>query len=286
VFLQGLLDLFLPRVCVLCEALLAEARGLACSACWARVVPLPCPLCDRCGHPTGGAACRWCALLPAFVAFARSACWVPEGAGGALVHKLKYDGWTRVADDLAERMAALRRPEASGARLVLVPVPLGAARFRERGYNQSELLARGLARRWHTPIAVRAITRARETRSQVLLTPDERSANVHGAFTVGSAADEVRGTHVVLVDDVVTTAATLNACGAALMAAGARMISYFTFGRARAAFDRTTHPRKSRSETRWLSASASTGLAASAARSSAPRKSGERPTSTSSRSTT
>jgi predicted amidophosphoribosyltransferase len=70
------------------------------------------------------------------------------------------------------------------------------------------------------------------------LTHDERSANVHAAFAAGEAADAVCGRHVVLVDDVVTTAATLNACASAAVAVGARTLSYVTFGRARAAFDR------------------------------------------------
>jgi ComF family protein len=126
---------------------------------------------------------------------------------------------------------------------VLVPVPLGARRLRERGYNQSAIIAAALAVRWRVPIAPGAVVRLRETSSQVRLTPDERSANVHAAFAAGDAADATRGRHAVLVDDVVTTAATLNACAAAVVACGARTLSYVTFGRARAAFDRGRHLR-------------------------------------------
>ncbi|HKS05296.1 MAG TPA: phosphoribosyltransferase family protein [Gemmatimonadaceae bacterium] len=216
---------------------------------------------------------------------ARSVCWVPEGTGGDIVHKLKYGGWTGAARDMADRIARRYTPPSTALR-VLVPVPLGAARLRERGFNQAEMLARALAEHWRASVSVRAITRTRETQSQVLLTPGERSANVHRAFAAGPGAVEVRGAHVVLVDDVVTTAATLNACADAVLAAGAATISYITFGRARAAFDRITDPRNSGSTTRWPSASASTASAVLAAKSSAPRKSGALRTSTSSPSTT
>jgi predicted amidophosphoribosyltransferase len=104
------------------------------------------------------------------------------------------------------------------------------------------VIANALARRWKIPVVADAVARGRETKSQVLLTPEERSVNVHGAFVAGPAADAARGAHVVLVDDVVTTGATLNACAAAVFAAGASTVSYITFGRARAAFDRTDTP--------------------------------------------
>jgi ComF family protein len=200
-----------------------------------------------------------------------------------MVHKLKYDGWTALGAEMAARIAALSRPWPRGAEAVLVPVPLGRARRRARGFNQSEVIAAGLSARWSVPVAARALHRTRETSSQVRLTPEERSANVHAAFAAGDAVDAVRGKHAVLVDDVVTTAATLNACAAALVAAGALTLSYVTFGRARAAFDRGTNLRR---DTRCPSASASTASAGLAARCSAPPKSGALPTSISLPSTT
>lgn len=124
-------------------------------------------------------------------------------------------------------------------RALLVPVPLAASRQRQRGYNQSECLARALAPLWKVPVRVDLLIRSRSTETQTRLTPDERVQNVHGAFLSAQAArSAVRGTHVVLVDDVVTTAATLNACAAVLHDAGARIISYVTFGRAPAIGDR------------------------------------------------
>jgi ComF family protein len=124
-------------------------------------------------------------------------------------------------------------------RSAIVPVPLGATRMRERGYNQSELLARALAAHWQVPVWTDVLTRARETSSQTRLTPEDRLRNVSGAFhAVVSERIKLRGAHVVLIDDVVTTASTLNACAAALFDGGARVLSYVTFGRAPAAGDR------------------------------------------------
>jgi predicted amidophosphoribosyltransferase len=121
-----------------------------------------------------------------------------------------------------------------------VPVPLGAARLRARGYNQSERLARALAPRVALPVWDGVLVRGRDTTSQTRLTPEQRLSNVSGAFRAAAGAGrQLRGTHVVLVDDVVTTAATLNACAAALLAAGARIVSYATFGRAPTPADRT-----------------------------------------------
>jgi ComF family protein len=124
-------------------------------------------------------------------------------------------------------------------RTAIIPVPLARARERERGYNQSALLAKEISRRWEIPVWTDVVERSRSTRTQTELTPGERLSNVAGAFrTRDCAARKLRGAHLVIVDDVVTTGATLNACALALFEAGARIISYVTFGRAAAAGDR------------------------------------------------
>jgi ComF family protein len=142
---------------------------------------------------------------------------------------------------MAERMARLAWPaDVIAERTALVPVPLARTRQRERGFNQSTLLAAELASHWRLPVWASVIERARSTQTQTRLTPAERSSNVAGAFRATHGAHStLRGAHVVLVDDVVTTAATLNACADALFAAGARILSYVTFGRAPASGDRT-----------------------------------------------
>ena len=171
----------------------------------------------------------------------RSVARMDAGTGGELVHALKYQGWTRVAPAMARRMARLDWPDdVREERTALVPIPLGHGRRRERGYNQAELLAHALSPWWNIPVLADALVRTRDTRSQVQLTPSERSGNVSQAFVVPKGRhSSLYGQHVVLVDDVITTAATVNAAVDALLDGGARIISCVTFGRAPDPGDRT-----------------------------------------------
>jgi ComF family protein len=155
--------------------------------------------------------------------------WLAEGAQQA-VHALKYGGLPRIADDLAIVMAPLRpRSDAAAA---LIPIPLASRRLRARGYNQSELLARALARTWRIPVLPDLLIRTRETPTQTALTPGTRLANVAGAFSPRRGRGVgPRGT-LVLVDDVFTTGATLAEAARALEQAGATAIHGITFARA------------------------------------------------------
>ena len=156
------------------------------------------------------------------------------------MHALKYEGWRAAAEGMAERMSRLAWPvDVIDERTALVPVPLAPPRLRERGFNQSELIARALGQRWRIPVWTDLLSRQRNTETQTRLTPSDRLRNVAGAFDVSaSMSRRLRGAHLVLVDDVVTTAATLNACAEMLVQRGARILSYVTFGRARSASDR------------------------------------------------
>jgi ComF family protein len=178
-------------------------------------------------------------MLPAYVRAVRSAYAMPGGSAESIVHALKYHGWPAVAPAMARRMAQLRFPDdVERERAALVPVPLAPTRLRERGYNQSAELARALAPFWRVPVRDDLLERIRSTSTQTRLTPGERHRNVSGAFRARADRVSLRGLHLVLVDDVVTTSATLNACASALHAGGARILSYVTFGRAPALGDR------------------------------------------------
>ena len=259
---KGLALLCFPPACAICRAPhTPDADGIVCGTCLARLIPLPHPLCSRCGHPrlslytpappgldraaTGAppviSPCRWCARLPSVVRSARSVCRIDEGTGGAMVHALKYGGWPAIAVPMARRMARLAFPDdVERERTALVPLPLSRTRARARGYNQAERLAAALAPRWSLPVWDSVLERVRDTQSQVRLTPSERASNVSGAFSVrGAARPMLRGAHVILVDDVITTAASLNAAARALADGGTRIISYVTFGRAPDPGDRT-----------------------------------------------
>jgi ComF family protein len=238
---SGALDLLLPRVCVSCDQLMPHHEtGLVCTLCWSCLPRLASPQCARCGHPLPTGRCGWCDLLPPFVRAVRSVCWMPAEPASSIVHALKYAGWAKVADEIAERMSRLSWPrDVVEERTALVPIPLASARKRERGYNQSALIAAGLSKRWRVSTWENLVVRSRETSSQTRLTPEQRLGNVAGSFQIGTRnIDALQGAHVVIVDDVVTTAATLNACAKVLYDAGARIISYVTFGRAHASGDR------------------------------------------------
>jgi ComF family protein len=225
--LAGLERWLLPAACLLCDAPIAEREedALVCGLCRSRWRPVPGPHCQRCGQPRfADLECRICAGWPTGLRRVRSAVWLEESARRA-VHRLKYDGWWRVSEAMA---AAMRGLEPLTGRVSLIPVPLGARRARERGYNQSERIADALGRLLEVPVRTDILRRVRETRTQTALTPEARQANLDGAF----ACDGAAGMAVVLVDDVFTTGATLVSAAAALAAAGAAGVDGVTFARA------------------------------------------------------
>ncbi|MFA6166883.1 MAG: ComF family protein [Gemmatimonadaceae bacterium] len=248
--LDGALELAVPRACLVCSAGMGSRdAGLVCGACWSRLPLLPKPWCARCGHPmhlnpVGGtddrAECPVCPLLEPRCSRARSVCWVPHAQSTPLFAALKYQGWWGMAEGMAERMLRFGSGLLDGVEApCFVPVPLAAARLRERGFNQSAHLARALARRTGGTVLDDALVRVRTTASQTQLTPAERRANVHDAFAVPAQRRvALSGRMLVLVDDVLTTGATLNACAVALLDGGASDIRYWTFGRARSDADR------------------------------------------------
>ena len=217
----------LPPACLLCDGPVPSCEGdaLVCGLCRSRWRGVAGPVCTRCGQPSfGDLECRLCAEWPAGLERVRSAVWLDQGAREA-VHQLKYQGWWRVAESLAE---AMRRLEPLTGQVSLIPIPLGARRLRERGYNQSERIAHFLGGLAGLPIRTDLLGRVRETSTQTALTPEGRLANVAGAFRAADAD----GIACVLVDDVFTTGATLAEAASALSAAGASRVEAVTFARA------------------------------------------------------
>lgn len=237
---HNLLKLFLhfwfPRTCFACGRDLAwRAEDPLCPACAGSLTP-PGPLiCQRCGAvlKSGGAHCYACRGSKARQYKCRviRSSFVFNSSSRALVHALKYAR----ADYLARYMGRLmgenfaQYPELAEAE-VLVPVPLFPKRGRARGYNQSELLARELAKVIGLPVNTTALARVRNTVSQTTLGRAGRLANMSGAFLCTHPA-EVKGKVILLVDDVATTGATLEGCAQALHAAGAKRVLAYTFAR-------------------------------------------------------
>ena len=157
--------------------------------------------------------------------------------GGSLregIHALKYDGVPHMAQPFARIMAQMMprvlAQVGDAASIALVPVPLHARKLRERGYNQSEMLARALATPAHARVIANALRRTRSTQQQARLSADERKQNVLGAF-VGQP-ESMRGMSIILIDDVLTTGATLAGCADALFDAGATDVVALTLARA------------------------------------------------------
>ena len=145
------------------------------------------------------------------------------------LHSFKYKRDLGLADTFASLLEGIAADLSEPIDLV-VPVPLGPKRERERGYNQAALLAAALCGRSGLPYSRSSVRRIRETRTQVGLSVGQRRENVRGAF--GARPDLVSGKSVLLVDDVLTTGATLNACAEALKQAGAVRVIGLTLARA------------------------------------------------------
>ncbi|HHY54328.1 MAG TPA: ComF family protein [Chloroflexi bacterium] len=221
------IDLLFPPRCVTC----GRAGRHICARCAQLVTPTPATICTRCGRvqtarvPT----CVQCEDDPDFPLDLVRAAALHTAPLREWIHLLKYEGRRELAPAMARYLTAtLAAQEWEPLRIRLdgvVPTPLHAERLRERGYNQAELLAQGLCRQTGLPLRTDLLTREKLTRSQVGLNAAERKANVEGAFAATSAC---RGLHLLLIDDVYTTGATLRACALALRHAGAARVYALT----------------------------------------------------------
>lgn len=213
-----------PRHCFLCGTTHAAPDEL-CFACRS-ALPLPGPRpCLQCGEPRSlSGSCRCCAALaPAFDETV--AAYAYRYPVDVLVRCLKYGG----ALQLAPSLAAGLQQAVSGREMpdLLVPMPLSSRRLRRRGYNQAHEIARQMANYCHRPL-VTALERTRDTPAQAGLTADRRRDNLTGAFHCRSP---VAGLCVALVDDVMTSGATLDAAARVLKAAGACRVSAWVVAR-------------------------------------------------------
>jgi ComF family protein len=230
---DAILAVVLSPSCAVCDRLLEQpTRGPVCPACWASILPLTPPLCDQCGDPLPTwraisvplARCPRCRRASRVVARAR-AIGAYDGALRAVVHALKYQGRRSLARPLGRLMRVRGADVLEGATCV-VPIPLHPSRRRQRGFNQAKDLARFL----QLPV-VPAVRRIRATATQTDLPAAQRHRNVRDAFAVTRATASLVGAIVVLVDDVSTTGATLEACARVLKEAGVKEVRALTAAR-------------------------------------------------------
>jgi ComF family protein len=222
---RALLDLIYPPRCPGCGRV-----GFAlCDGCREQVEYIVPPVCRRCGCslPQEG-LCQHCRTLPSSLDGILAVAVFADPIRPA-IHALKYENNTTLAAPLGEMMVDAWRCSGLPKADVIVPVPLHTHRQAERGYNQSGLLARVVGRGLDLPMDDHTLVRLRATPPQVGLSRTERQQNMEGAF---ACLGSLKGKTVVVVDDVCTTGATLEACAAALRAAGAATVWAFTLARA------------------------------------------------------
>ncbi len=223
--IDSLLAFLFPPYCLLCDSLLGGAERIVCNHCWARLEIISDRFCQVCGSPWGSRRmiCDACLKGDYHFSFNRSlGPFNPEYQ--TLIHHLKYERMTNLAPRLGEKLLFLLRAEprfvpAQG----LVPVPLHPTKLRERGYNQSLLLAQAVSQGSGIPLIDDALIKVRRTKSQTKLSLEERVENVKGAFEVKSR-ERVKGKRLIIIDDVLTTGSTLNSCAEALREAGAQEV--------------------------------------------------------------
>jgi ComF family protein len=228
------LDLVFPRHCAGCEGAAGDQDGYLCLDCFMAILPVVDPFCARCGDPIDGVAgkvftCSQCVKAEPAFDLARSAARY-RGPLKPLLHQFKYAEGTHLAGDLSRLLAACVETHYDPEQLDMIAfVPLFHKRERERSYNQARLLAENLGRRYDKPV-LRGIKRVRDTGTQTRLHMAARAENVKGAFLV-TEPRWVEGKTFLLVDDVMTTGATLREVAASLKLAGAWRVLVATVAR-------------------------------------------------------
>ena len=235
-WLNAGLAFFYPEVCQLCGSQRAAPQeGFVCERCWSQVRFIKPPFCERCGLPFDGEIttpfeCANCREMELHFRSARSA----VAAGGVAleaIHRYKYQRALWFEPFLADLLIRQAVPELRGAGWnLIVPVPLHPTKKREREFNQAERLADRLGAALQIPVNKNLLRRVVPTRTQTLLTRQQRAANVRNAFMVRGGR-RLHGERVIVVDDVLTTGATTSACAKALLAAGAGEVCVWTVAR-------------------------------------------------------
>jgi len=225
-------DFILPPTCLGCRARI-DAGSALCVDCWQRLDFIEPPLCPRTGRPfvydPGAGVVSAAALARPPVAGRVRAAVRYDNVARAMVHALKYRDRAEYCATMAAMMARAGGQLLDDADLI-VPVPLHHGRLWRRRYNQSAMLAMAIAARSGCAVATSGLRRVRRTRAQVGLKTSDRRKNVRGAFaTAGNGKERLDGRRVVLIDDVITTGATADACAQALFDGGAESVDVLAF---------------------------------------------------------
>jgi ComF family protein len=217
---QTILDLILPPHCVSCQS----ANSWLCQNCLERIFWITTAVCERCGtsNLTPLNSCRQCQSHPLYYidGIRAAAVYCEDNPIQPVIHGLKYYNHRAVTGALGKILADTYWRYGFAVDMIM-PVPLHQSRLKERGYNQSELLARRLSNLVNVPVNTVVLQRLKKTKTQTQLDADERRQNVADAF---ACSKSVSSQSILLVDDVCTTGSTLDACARALKTNGAASV--------------------------------------------------------------
>lgn len=220
--LDKLLNLLFPQSCPVCQKPSSNHKiAPICNECWHSILPYKGPLCRRCGIPLSSDVSKICAECikeyPAFINARSFGSY--NGALRTAINLFKYHGVKRLAKPLSDIISQLKIPRVD----TVVPVPLYNKRLRQREFNQSALLAKNMARYLGVPLMLSCLVKARDTLPQVGLNSKQRRKNIRKAFKIRDRR-LIKGKKILLVDDVITTGATIRECAGELKKAGAEDI--------------------------------------------------------------
>ncbi|MFC1675067.1 double zinc ribbon domain-containing protein [Candidatus Omnitrophota bacterium] len=234
--LGGLKDLVFPPRCVACRQRLDQKEaidGLVCLICWNKIKKNLPPFCNSCGRHlekrlVSKGICPACIRKNLRFDRAFSPC-AYEGVVKELIHAFKYRGKDELGSTLGRVMIDFAKEYSLPMDIIdaVVPVPLSISRLREREFNQAEVLGGEIAREFNKQLLTRSLKRHRNTRTQTDLEEGERLANVKKSFSAVEGKD-LKNKNILLVDDVLTTAATSSEAASALKGAGARIVFVLT----------------------------------------------------------
>lgn len=224
---RALLGLLFPQRCPVCNKNAHASSALPlCAGCWDSIQQYTSPSCRTCGLPTVSehtGLCQNCIADPP--AFSRAISYgIYEGVLKEAIHLLKFNKHRRLAKPLARLLADLDLPEAN----VIVPVPMHIRQLRQREFNQTALIAKHLSSITGIPLEIDALRKTKETSAQIDVDRKERLRNLRKAFAAG---ESVQGKRLLLVDDVITTGATMQECAQTLKKAGAIEITVIALAR-------------------------------------------------------
>jgi len=238
-FIKGITSLIYPPICILCNDHISTNnpdKNFLCAKCRSKIKMNRPPFCPKCCRPLSehhnDPICHICKKQTPYFDFAWAACYY-EKPLTTLIHYFKYKNTLFLHKEFVLLIAKFIKKYNLDIQQfdMITPIPLFHARFRERGYNQAELLASSIAKHYNLPLNKKCISRIKNTKTQTLLGQKERWTNTNKAFRINNSKfqkDKIKNKSILLIDDLLTTGATASACAQVLKNDGAKTVGVLT----------------------------------------------------------